>query len=79
MRIRRAIVTLVSTLGGKVASAFSKINTVLAFSAEVPQILVPDTLTRGNVASLQPTVLDLREAEIAHYLQRIGRLERRDR
>jgi hypothetical protein len=58
---------------------FSKINTILAFSAEVPQILVPDALTRGNVASLQASVLDLDDAEIAHYLRRTGRLEAQEK
>jgi hypothetical protein len=53
---------------------FSKINAILAFSSALPQVLAPCSLTHGNVASLQTSVLDLEQAEISKHLQRTGRL-----
>jgi len=53
----------------------SKLHTILSFSAEVRQVLTPDTLTRGNVATLPADTLDLSGAEIAHYLRDTESLE----
>lgn len=52
----------------------SKINVILAFSADLAPVLSPSSLLRGNAASLQATCLDKEEAEIARYLRDTGRL-----
>lgn len=55
---------------------FSKLNVILAFSREVnPQLLVPESLYRGNVAAFHGTVLDAPNVEIGHYLRDAGMLE----
>lgn len=54
---------------------FAKLTAILSFSGEVPDAFVPDTLTRGNVATLAAGALDLESAEVSHYLLKTGRLE----
>ena len=55
---------------------FSKLNTILAYSSELPQVMLPQALLRGNVASLQSTCVDeMGGAELSHYLRDTGRLE----
>jgi hypothetical protein len=55
---------------------FTKINAILSFAEEIPQIFSPDLFTRGNVAVIEPGVLDLEPAEIARYLLKSGRLKK---
>ncbi|MFA6563762.1 MAG: hypothetical protein WCV00_17795 [Verrucomicrobiia bacterium] len=57
---------------------FTKINAILAFCEDYEPVLSPRALQRGNVASLQATVLDLDEPEVSHYLRDTGKLSRRE-
>lgn len=54
----------------------AKINAVLAFSSRLAEVSLPQTIERGNVATLQQTLLDVDSEEIIKYARDIGRLER---
>lgn len=54
---------------------FAKLNAVLAYSSQLPPVMLVQSLLRGNVVTLQNTCLDEeRGTELSHYLRDTGRL-----